>query len=87
MSILSAMDDSPPAARAKLSQRQLWPWLGGGLIAAAGLIWLANEQKAEAERPKPVLTATAASTPAQPQALASAPSQTSSPRRHRPSSK
>ena len=73
VSILSAMDDTPPPSRAKLSQRQLWPWLGGGLLAAVGLIWLANAQKAETERPKPVLSVAAASAPARLQAVASAP--------------
>lgn len=73
VSILSAMDDTPPPARAKLSQRQLWPWLGGGLLAAAGLIWLANAQKAEAERPKPALSAATASAPIRLQTVASAP--------------
>ena len=71
VSILSAMDDTPAAVRPQLSQRQLWPWLGGGLLAAAGLIWIANNQKSETERPSPRQTLVSASSPAPVMAAAS----------------
>ncbi|MDZ7814168.1 MAG: hypothetical protein U5L74_14170 [Ideonella sp.] len=51
VSILSALDAPATAARPKLSQRQLWPWLGGGALAALGLIWLAQSQKTLHEPP------------------------------------